>query len=456
MRKPHQRETLWADLVRLSSLITLPWVVSGDFNCILHTDEVLGGREQWSPDMTAFKDCVSKSGLDNIPTLGSLFTWWNNKPNYLIQKRLDRMLSNQHWLHSFPEGFVEVKNIGIMDHCLLLLTVPLNVEINAKPFQYFNFLSKIQGFRDTVAAAWSYSPNGDPMNILNDKLKRVKKGLIALNKKQGNAHSNVSRARDVLKRIQDKMRMGPINNSMIIEERAATNKLEALLIIEESFLLQKSRVRWLAEGDVNNSFFFNQVKSNWNKNKILAIENSDGITVFDQQQVATVALDFFSNSIGTRNFHNPCIFDFPCPTLSDTQASLLEQPVTLELVHATMKSMKLNKAPGPDGFPVDLFLEVWDIVGRDFCAAILCFFLTSIMNKGNHSIIDKSQSAFIKGHSISNNVLVSQELFRGYGRASGIPKCALKLDLYKAFDSIDWSFLMQALSRMRFTAIFLN
>ncbi|WOH14909.1 hypothetical protein DCAR_0934454 [Daucus carota subsp. sativus] len=46
-------------------------------------------------------------------------------------------------------------------------------------------------------------------------------------------------------------------------------------------------------------------------------------------------------------------------------------------------------------------------------------------------IIDKAQSAFVPGRQISDNILLAQELFRGYGRETGLPKCALKLDLNK-------------------------
>lgn len=54
-------------------------------------------------------------------------------------------------------------------------------------------------------------------------------------------------------------------------------------------------------------------------------------------------------------------------------------------------------------------------------------------------IIDKAQSTFIHGMSISDNILLAQELFRGYDRETGVPKCSFMINLHKAFDSIDWS-----------------
>lgn len=51
-------------------------------------------------------------------------------------------------------------------------------------------------------------------------------------------------------------------------------------------------------------------------------------------------------------------------------------------------------------------------------------------------VIHIAQSAFIPGRHISNNILLAQELFKGYDRKSGATRCALKVDLFKAFDSL--------------------
>lgn len=49
---------------------------------------------------------------------------------------------------------------------------------------------------------------------------------------------------------------------------------------------------------------------------------------------------------------------------------------------------------------------------------------------------------------------MTQELFRGYNRETGVAKCALKIDLHKAYDSINCDFLMHALSIMAFPSRF--
>lgn len=67
-----------------------------------------------------------------------------------------------------------------------------------------------------------------------------------------------------------------------------------------------------------------------------------------------------------------------------------------------------------------------------------------------NTTIDIAQSAVIPGRSISDNILLAQELFRGYDRETGSSKCALKIDLHKAFDSLNWEFILAVLERLHF------
>ena len=57
-------------------------------------------------------------------------------------------------------------------------------------------------------------------------------------------------------------------------------------------------------------------------------------------------------------------------------------------------------------------------------------------------VISSNQySAFIEGRSITNNVLLAQELIKGHHRKSISARCTLKVDLRNAFDSVYWKFL---------------
>ena len=178
-----------------------------------------------------------------------------------------------------------------------------------------------------------------------------------------------------------------------------------------------------------------------------------------------------------------------------TQAQILDmgQEVSREEITAAFMSIHPHKAPGPDGFNGHFFRSTWASIGEEIISGIKYFFETgrllkelntttislvpkvtnpSILNDyrpisccstiykciskviANRlkrvlpSLIDKAQSAFIKGRHISDNILLTQELMRNYHRKDSPVRCAIKVDLKKAFDTVRWDFILDLLSAL--------
>ncbi|PKI57740.1 hypothetical protein CRG98_021807 [Punica granatum] len=55
--------------------------------------------------------------------------------------------------------------------------------------------------------------------------------------------------------------------------------------------------------------------------------------------------------------------------------------------------------------------------------------------------ISPDQSAFVKGKTIGDNILMAHELVKGYQRERISPRCTIKADVMKAFDSVHWDFV---------------
>lgn len=70
--------------------------------------------------------------------------------------------------------------------------------------------------------------------------------------------------------------------------------------------------------------------------------------------------------------------------------------------------------------------------------------------KESDSILSIQQSAFVEGRRIGDNILLAQELMRIYHRDKGSPRCALKVYLLKAYDTINWEFLVATLQATGF------
>lgn len=170
-------------------------------------------------------------------------------------------------------------------------------------------------------------------------------------------------------------------------------------------------------------------------------------------------------------------------------------PFTREEVKSAMFSIDGNKAPGPDGFNINFFKYYWDMVGDNICDAMLDFLqnkklvkeinTTSITlipeGKSPESVtefrpisccnviykciskilcerlkkvlpyfIAENQSAFVHSRCIVHNIMVCQDLVRHYNRAYTSPRCLIKLDLKKAYDTVEWGFLDEMIQALKF------
>lgn len=74
--------------------------------------------------------------------------------------------------------------------------------------------------------------------------------------------------------------------------------LSELSKVEESFIKQTSRVKWLNEGDQNTKYFHRVVKGRQSKLKIVAIQNEEGSTLTDEKSIILEFRRFYEDFLG--------------------------------------------------------------------------------------------------------------------------------------------------------------
>ncbi|XP_026450923.1 uncharacterized protein LOC113351073 [Papaver somniferum] len=94
------RRRLWQQL-SLHDL-TVPWLIMGDFNCVLHGDEKKGGHEPRPSCINEFSDWMDNNNLFEADSLGCKLPWTNGQSGTRhILSKLDRAIINEAWITKF-------------------------------------------------------------------------------------------------------------------------------------------------------------------------------------------------------------------------------------------------------------------------------------------------------------------------------------------------------------------
>ncbi|KAA3485070.1 reverse transcriptase [Gossypium australe] len=122
---------------------------------------------------------------------------------------------------------------------------------------------------------------------------------------------------------------------------------------------------------------------------------------------------------------------------------------TSEEIREVVFEMGAMKAPSEDGFPALFYLKccLCNVLYKILANAIANLF-RGVIGK----CIDKAQSAFVPGRLISDNVLLAYEIFNTLKQKRNGKKgfTAVKLDMSKTYDRVEWSFIKEIMIRMGF------
>ncbi|CAH1439104.1 unnamed protein product [Lactuca virosa] len=492
------RRALWSSLVHHKGFVRDdPWVIGEDFNVTLNLNESTAGSSRFSKGMVDFLDCINNLEIEDINSNGLNFTW-NQKPhgNNGILKKLDRVMGNSRLLEVFPTIYASFLPYRLSDHSPVVIKIPMKAKFTVLPFKFPNVLALSPELKLLVERHWNIDVQGVKMFRLTQKLKNLKNPIRKLLKIQGHFSENVDHFRKELEAVQSDLDLDPFNSQLRDLEAIFLGEYKKAYDEEERFLKQKAKIHWLKEGDSNSKYFHKIVKGKAHKNRIESVMNRQGEWL-EGEAVYKEFVDYFQDFLGKEVLCEE--IEMPnslfVKKLDLIQAVEMVQIVSNEEIKAALFYIDDDKAPGPDGYSAKFFKSMWSIIGDDFCHAVKEFFASGkilkevnatvialvpkVDSRGivsdfipisccsviykciskmivgrirNHlgSIVSDNQSAFIPGRSITDNILLSQELVRGYHRERGFSRCALKVDIQKAYDTVGWSFLQNILFHFGF------
>ncbi|XP_048613516.1 uncharacterized protein LOC125587312 [Brassica napus] len=388
-----KRGDVWERITRIGTTRNGAWVMTGDFNELIDPSEKIGGAARSAEEGKDFRKMLHACGLWNIKHVGYQFSWAGTRNNENVQCRLDRIVANQAWLDMFPQASA-------------------------------TYLQK----------------------VCSD-------------------HSPVM-----------------------------TN------LIEQMWRQQAEKPTQLAQsGDRNTKFFHAVTKNRRAQNRILSLIDDDDKEWFAGEDLGRLADSHFkllysSEDVGiTLEDWN----SIPAIVTEEQNAQLMAQ-ISREEVREAVFDINPHKCPGPDGMNGFFFQQFWDTMGDDLTTMAQEFLRTGKLEEGINKtniclvpkkleakrlvefrpislcnvaykivskvlskrlksvlpwIITETQAAFVEDRLISDNILIAHELLHALNSNNSCSReyIAVKTDLSKAFDRVEWSFLEKAMRALGFS-----
>ena len=397
-------------------------------------------------------------------------------------------MANVDWFEMFPAARSEYLRFKGSDHRPILTHFDLNLKRKKGIFRYDRRLSSKPEIRQLVETTWK-----ETQDSVISKICRIRRNLIDWTKNQA------ASCKEEMILNQNKLERALsdyVPDITLIQQ--LQQKLDEMYAEEEAFWRQRSRIQWLHEGDKNSKFFHAVTRERRARNKFSVVEDEEGQVFYEEQQIVKAFSMFYNNLFKAGIVvENTVVQEALSPNISPEANEKLIAIPEKEEVRAAVFAINPDKAPGPVGFSAGFYQSFWDIIGDDIYADIKSFFVSGHLNPRQnethvrlipktttakkvseyrpialctthykiiaklllkrlqpllHSIISPSQSAFVPGRAISDNVLITHEILH-YLRRSGATKhvsIAVKTDMSKAYDRIEWRFLQEVLTRLGF------
>lgn len=487
-----RRRESWQLLKALAPLNTFPWAILGDFNDILNPKEKRGGNPQPRWLIQGFKEAVEFCGLRDLGLQGHQFTWerLRGTPAW-IEEKLDCVLVTDSRL----ELFENAKAISVVasqsDHLPILFCPAISAARHVKrKFKFENAWLKENQCREIVIQSWA-STYG---HHLLERVERCGKAMWQWGKELSKGFKPKI---EFWKYRMERSRNRRDRFGIVMFSEAQKQYLKALEQ-ENSFWKQRSKVFWLKEGDTNSRFFHNAVRRRKRNNRIFRLRDKEGKRVERGEKHNSHMLNFYMDLFKSNQGDMAPVLECVQEGITQAQSLSLTRRVNKHEVQKALFEMHPDKSPGTDGMSPGFYQNYWDILGNDvvlFCDQFvqsgvlpkginqthivlipkkskpetmgdlrpiaLCNVLYKIIAKvlANRikpllsNLVSETQGAFVPGRSISDNIMIAYEIQHYLKRKSQgkVGYTALKLDMSRAYDRVEWKLLMAILERMGFS-----
>ena len=494
-------------------------IIGGDFNLVLDPEkDKKGGLARTHKNaLKVIKDLSEDLELVDVwRTLNpetKRYTWRQKQPD--IHCRLDFFLVSESSLcdvtHSdIVPGFKT-------DHSMITLSVSLHVNPRGNGFWKLNtsllteigYIEQVKIIIQQTADEYKGDDTVNPA-LLWEMIKmkvREKSISYAASKNAATKKREIQLERDItaLEKLVDTADCTePLHDIATERIRILKGELEKKLEYRTKGAIIRSKSRWYNEGEKNSRYFLNLEKRHFKQATISQLKINDTDFVYTDKAILSECVSFYKNLYASnkRDCSQSVFFSQGNDTvLNSEQQNICEGALTEKECLEALMSMDSNKTPGTDGLPAEFYKVFWKDISHFLIPALNYPFesgsLSITQRRGAIKLIPKKdaelyyiknwrpitllntdykiaakatanrvksvlprlinydQTGFMKGRFIGENIRLIDCIIQ-YAKEKNIHGLLLFIDFEKAFDSVEWSFILDTLRFFGFGTSIIN
>ncbi len=479
-------------------------IVSGDFNCAINNNDRTGNNDDYTRnDMKNLLHSLKVIDAWSITNKYLQYTFiTENRDKTVSKSRIDYIYISETFRHNIKQ--VKLKHIPQKDkHRAIQMNIILKCNDKGPGYWKLNAnLLEIKEYENLIDF------------ILNDCLSnfdmldwRSKWAMFKIRTQEGSIKFGIVRAKkkkEYINNLQKKVDELNKNEDRGVDinkgERDKIKKdIDMYYQEKDNGYIIRSKYKWKTEGERSTKYFFNLEKTRQKKNVIKQLRDKNGNLCHEDDEILEICTDFYDILFTSKDIPQDLIDEYLGKIknekkLSEAEKLSCDSKIKESEIADVIKNLKTEKSPGSDGLTPEFYKKFWPKIKflfmkmveetyekgeldysmrkallallfkkgdetllknfrpislTNYDYKIICFALANRLQKVLKNIIHEDQTGYIKGRYIGTNARIIEDYFE-HCQDFNIPGILLFLDFEKAFDSVEWNFMISVLDKFNF------